>query len=161
MLLAPGSCARTIVLMLAPDSVRCLICDIVSGSEVSSRVYEDETVLAFMDLHPVNPGHTLVVPKQHAAGLVDLDLESGAHMWRTGHRLAQALRRTDLRCEGVNVLMADGQAAFQEVFHAHLHVFPRYAGDAFRITADWRKRERGELDTTAAKLTQALSTLTS
>jgi histidine triad (HIT) family protein len=123
-------------------------------------VYEDEGVLAFLDLYPVNPGHTLIVPKLHAAGLVELDVELGARLWRVGHRLARALRRTDLRCEGVNLFLADGEAAFQEVFHAHLHVFPRYAGDAFRIDADWRERDRAELDVTAASLARALSDLT-
>jgi histidine triad (HIT) family protein len=139
------------------DSVGCLFCSIVSGDEVSSRVDEDETVLAFMDLDPVNPGHTLVVPKHHAVGLMDLDVELGMHMWRVGHRPARALRRTNLRCEGVNVFVADGEAAFQEVFHVHLHVFPRFAGDAFRIDAAWRERERAELDDTATTLAKALS----
>jgi histidine triad (HIT) family protein len=139
---------------------RCLICDIVTGAEASSRVYEDEHVLAFMDLYPVNPGHTLVVPKVHAAGLMELEAQSGVHIWRVGHLLARALRSTDLRCEGVNIFMADGQAAFQEVFHVHLHVFPRYVGDAFRIDADWREHDRAELDRIAAALAQALSELT-
>jgi histidine triad (HIT) family protein len=138
----------------------CVFCDIVAGIEPSSRVYQDEHVLAFLDLSPVNPGHTLVVPKQHAAGLVDLDVELGARLWRVGHLLARALRSADLRCEGVNVFVADGEAAFQEVFHAHLHVFPRFRGDAFRIDADWRRRERSELDATAARLAAALATLT-
>lgn len=124
---------------------------------MSSRVYEDETVLAFMDLHPVNPGHVLVVPKGHAVGLADLDVELGMHLWRVGHQLARALRRTDLRCEGVNVFVADGEEAFQEIFHVHLHVFPRFAGDGFRIDADWREHPRADLDATAALLAVALS----
>jgi histidine triad (HIT) family protein len=136
---------------------QCVVCDIVAGREASSQVYQDEHVLAFMDLSPVNPGHTLVVPKQHADGLIDLDIEMGARLWRVGHRIARALYRTGLRCEGVNVLVADGAAAFQEVFHAHLHVFPRYVGDAFRIDADWRQQDRAELDATAATLAHALS----
>jgi histidine triad (HIT) family protein len=139
------------------DAIRCVFCDIVTGDEVSSRVYEDETVLAFMDLFPVNPGHVLIAPKRHAVGLVDLDVEVGAHMWRVGHRMARALRRTELRCDGVNVFLADGEAAFQEVFHAHLHVIPRYADDAFRITVDSRERDRAELDDTAAMLAEALA----
>jgi histidine triad (HIT) family protein len=145
---------------MRPDSAECLFCSIVDADEVSSRVYEDATVLAFMDLHPVNPGHTLVVPKRHAAGLMDLDEELGIHMWRVGHRLARALRRTDLRCEGVNVFVADGEAAFQEIFHVHLHVFPRFTGDTFRIDAEWQRRERAELDDTATTLATALSQLT-
>ena len=141
------------------DATQCLFCGIVGGEEISSRVYEDETVLAFMDLYPVNPGHMLVVPKRHAVGLMDLDEELGMHMWRVGHRLARALRRTDLRCEGVNIFLADGEAAFQEIFHVHLHVFPRFAGDGFRIDAGWSESERAELDDTATTLAHALSQL--
>jgi diadenosine tetraphosphate (Ap4A) HIT family hydrolase len=143
--------------MAAPGAAPCVFCDIVAGDEISSRVYEDAAVLAFMDLYPVNPGHTLIVPKQHAVGLADLDLELGAHMWRVGHRLGRALRRTSLRCEGVNVFLADGEAAFQEVFHVHLHVFPRFAGDTFRLSADQREQDRASLDGTAAELAEALT----
>lgn len=150
---------RSIMPMSAPRSGGCLFCDIVSGDEVSSRVYEDEIVLAFLDIHPANSGHTLIVPRRHAAGLAELDEELGAHMWRVGHRLARALRRTTLRCEGVNMLMADGEAAFQEVIHAHLHVVPRFVGDAFRINAQWRECDRAELDETAGMLRHALSRL--
>ncbi|MFE6176189.1 HIT family protein [Streptomyces sp. NPDC056464] len=99
-------------------------------------VYED-AVAAFMDLQPVTPGHVLVVPKAHAVGLEDLDETLGCHMWAAAHRLARALRRSDLRCDGVNLFLADGEAAFQEVFHVHLHVFPRFAGDGFRVDANW------------------------
>jgi histidine triad (HIT) family protein len=135
-------------------SAACVFCAIVSGDEPASRVYEDGDVLAFMDLHPVNPGHLLVIPKRHAVGLPDLDVDLGAQLWRAGHRLSLALRRTGLRCEGVNLFLADGEAAFQEVFHVHLHVVPRYAGDGFRIHADVRQAARAELDEVAALVTR-------
>ena len=101
-------------------------------------VYEDETVVVFMDLNPVTPGHLLVVPRKHAVGLEDVDEATSAHVWSVGHQMAQALRRSGLRCDGINVFLADGEVAFQEVFHFHLHVFPRYAGDGFSIAADCR-----------------------
>ncbi len=81
----------------------CVFCDIESGQAESSTVYEDDTVMAFMDLRPVTPGHLLVVPRTHAAGLEDLDENLGARVWTAGHRLARAVRRSDLRCEGVNL----------------------------------------------------------
>ena len=86
--------------------------------------FADDRVVAFMDLGAVTPGHVLVVPRLHAAGLEDLDEETSVHVWRIGHRIGRALRRSGLRCEGVNVFLADGEAAFQEIFHFHLHVFP-------------------------------------
>ena len=81
------------------------------------------------------------------------------HVWRIGHRIGRALRRSGLRCEGVNVFLADGEAAFQEVFHFHLHVFPRFAGDGFRIDADWATRARHLLDEEARHVRQGLSAL--
>jgi histidine triad (HIT) family protein len=137
----------------------CVFCAIVRGQAEASVVYEDEAVVAFMDLQPVTPGHLLVVPRAHAAGLEDLEETAGVRMWSAAHRLSRALRRSDLRCDGVNLFVADGEAAFQEVFHVHVHVFPRFAGDGFRIEADWRVRERGELDRTAAAVRAGLSVL--
>ena len=136
---------------------RCLICDIVTGHEVSSRVYEDDDVLAFMDLYPVSPGHVVVAPKVHVVGLADLDPDLGARVWRVAHRLARAVRDTTLRCEGVNLFLADGQAAFQEVFHVHLHVFPRFDGDSFTIDAQWQKADRADLDAVAGHISDAVS----
>jgi histidine triad (HIT) family protein len=130
----------------------CLLCDIVAGRAESSRVYDDEQVAAFMDIQPVTQGHPLVVPRVHADFLESLDEDLGAHIFRVAHRLARALRRSSLPCEGVNMFLADGEAAFQEVFHVHLHVFPRTAGDGFRIDAEWRRRNRAELDATAERI---------
>ena len=87
-------------------------------------MYQDEVVVAFMDLTPVTPGHLLVVPRVHAIGLEDLDEATSSHAWTIARRMARALRRSGLPCEGINVFLADGKAAFQEVFHFHLHVFP-------------------------------------
>ena len=86
------------------------------------------------DDQPVTPGHVLVVPRHHEALLDDLDEELGAKVYRLAHRLSRALRRSGLRCEGVNLFLADGEAAFQEIPHVHLHVFPRYAGGSFGST---------------------------
>ncbi|CAM06475.1 diadenosine tetraphosphate (Ap4A) HIT family hydrolase [Saccharopolyspora erythraea NRRL 2338] len=138
----------------------CVFCAIVRGDAESSVVHDDAEVLAFMDLQPVTPGHLLVVPKTHAVGLEDLDVEDGQKVWAVGHRLSRVLRRSGLRCDGINLFLADGRAASQEVFHVHLHVFPRFAGDTFRISADWRERERSELDETAAVLRKTLAALT-
>ncbi|WP_181801683.1 HIT family protein [Streptomyces shenzhenensis] len=138
----------------------CVFCSIVQGQVEASTVYADDTVVAFMDHQPVTPGHLLVIPRAHAAGLEDLEPALGVVMWAAAHRLARALRRSDLRCEGVNLFLADGEAAFQEVFHVHLHVFPRYAGDDFRIEADWRVRERSELEASAAAVRAGLVALT-
>lgn len=112
-------------------SSACVFCGIVAGRLPASVVYRDERVCAFMDIRPVNPGHLLVIPLAHAASLATLESGTGAQMFRVGQRLAQALRRSGVRCDGINFLLADGEAAGQEVFHVHLHVIPRHAGDGF------------------------------
>jgi histidine triad (HIT) family protein len=128
----------------------CIFCGIVRGEAEASIVYEDDGVVAFMDMQPVTPGHLLVVPRSHAVGMEDLAGGDGVQVWTVAHRLALALRQSELRCEGVNLFLADGEAAFQEVFHLHLHVFPRFVGDGFRIDADSRVRDRHELNQAAA-----------
>jgi len=77
-----------------------------------------------MDIQPVNSGHLLVIPNLHAQGLADLQDELAAHIFRVAKRLSTALRSSGIKCEGVNLFLADGEAAGQEVFHVHLHVFP-------------------------------------
>lgn len=111
----------------------CIFCDILAGKAPASFVYQDELCVTFMDIRPVNPGHMLVIPRRHAASLGELDEETGAHLFRIGQRLVGALRHSGVRCEGVNLFLADGEAAGQEVLHVHLHVFPRYSGDGFGL----------------------------
>jgi len=136
---------------------QCVFCAIVAGEAESSIVYDTEDVLVFLDIRPVNPGHLLVIPKRHAPDLADLDEATGAHMFMVAMRLAAALRTSGLRCEGVNLFLADGEAAFQEVFHAHLHVFPRFSGDSLRTDAGWSVvPERDELDAIAARVRTAV-----
>ena len=118
----------------------CVFCAIVAGTEPASVVYEDEALLAFLDIRPVTTGHLMVIPKAHSPYLAALNEETGGRMFITAMRLAQALRTSGLPCEGINLFLADGEAAGQEVLHVHLHVFPRFAGDTFRIDADWSVR---------------------
>jgi histidine triad (HIT) family protein len=111
----------------------CIFCDILAGSQPVSLVYQGEGCTAFMDIRPVNPGHVLVIPNRHAASLAELDPEDGEHIFRVGQRVAAALHQSGLPCDGVNFFLADGKVAGQEVFHVHLHVFPRYQGDGFGL----------------------------
>jgi histidine triad (HIT) family protein len=137
----------------------CILCGILAGVLPASIVYQDDWCTALMDIQPINPGHMLVVPNAHAAFLADLDEDTGAHLFRVAQRLARALRRSGVRCEGVNFFLADGEAAMQEIFHVHLHVFPRYAGDAFGLTfnpAYFTKPPRAQLDAVAQQIRRVL-----
>ncbi len=136
----------------------CIFCDIIAGRAPASIVYEDDQVIAFMDIFPINPGHTLVVPKRHASRLSQLDADTAAHMMAVAQRIAQAIYQSPIRAEGINLTLADGRAAGQEVPHVHLHVIPRYRGDGFHCTRSGGLRQppRQQLDETAAQIRQAL-----
>ena len=114
-----------------------------------------------MDIQPVNPGHVLVIPNSHASNLAEMDAAVGSKLFIVGQRVADALRESGgIRCEDVNLLLADGEAAGQEVFHVHLHVFPRFRGDGFgyKFPAHYADRpERSELDAVGLEIKNRLS----
>lgn len=137
---------------------QCIFCAIVARQAEASVVYEDETVVAFMSLHPVAPGHLLVVPRNHAVGLEDLDGATSAHVWSVGHDMARALRRSSMRCAGINALVCDGEVAFQTVFHFHLHLIPRNAGDGWTLAhVQAGERDRSLLDADAEAIRDAIA----
>jgi histidine triad (HIT) family protein len=105
---------------------------ILAGELPAAFVFRNALVSAFMDIQPINPGHVLVVPNQQASCLAELPPETGAEIFRVGQRVAAAIRATTLKCEGINLFLADGVVAGQTVFHVHLHVFPRFVDDGFR-----------------------------
>jgi diadenosine tetraphosphate (Ap4A) HIT family hydrolase len=144
--------------MTASDSpADCPFCAIVAGRLPSSQVYSDDDVVAFLDIRPVTTGHLLVVPRAHAASLAELDEHAGARIFTTAQRLAAAVRGSGLPCEGVNLFLADGAVAGQEVFHVHLHVLPRTTGDGFKLSPQFRHPDRAELDANAAQIRAGLT----
>jgi len=124
-------------------------------------VYEDDLTMAFLDIQPINPGHVLIIPKQHAESIIDLSADDAAHLMRVGQILDKALRWSDLRCEGVNMYLADGRVAGQDVAHIHLHVFPRFEGDGFelKIVQAHAGRRAGRVKPKRNKLKQAIGAL--
>ena len=130
----------------------CVFCDIVAGKAPASIVYKGAVVCDFLSIDPVNPGHVLVISKQHLPFLADLSEETGSHLFTVTMQMAKALRHSGVHCGGINLFLADGKAAFQEVFHIHMHVFHRFEGDPFEIQANWQvKPARQELDEIAAR----------
>ena len=137
----------------------CIFCKIVEGNAPSSKVYEDDLCLAFMDIQPVNPGHVLVVPKAHSIDLSDLPAEMGGHLFQVAQRIALSMPKTNIRNEGIDFFLAHGEAAGQEVFHVHLHVIPRYSGDGFGFKFSPQYDilpERSELDAIADQIKKQL-----
>ncbi len=146
--------------MAKKTKLDCDFCTIASGGSAVSVVDQTDSVLVLMDIQPVNPGHVLVIPRAHATYLADLDPAVGGEIFEAGMRVAAGLRRSGLRFEGVNFFLADGDAAGQEVFHLHLHVFPRFKGDGFglRFGSEYGKHPaRAELDRVAASIKAAMA----
>jgi histidine triad (HIT) family protein len=137
----------------------CVFCRIVDRTEAGSVVADEKDAVAFLDVQPVNDGHTLVVPRKHFAALADLDELSAVAIWSLARRIAAAIRRSDVRCEGIDLLIADGEVAGQEVFHTHLHVIPRWNGDGFgfHFPEHYRDRQpRERLDDVGGRIRRAL-----
>ncbi len=132
----------------------CIFCRIVAGQLPAARILETPEVLAFLDIAPVNYGHTLVIPKVHYPNLLELPDELWTEMGRVSRRVAQALRSA-LYAQGFNIDMNNFEAAGQAVFHAHIHVIPRYFSDGLKLFPQ-ESYKPGDLEKTAAQLRQAL-----
>ncbi|KKU73690.1 MAG: Histidine triad (HIT) protein [Parcubacteria group bacterium GW2011_GWA2_47_26] len=132
----------------------CIFCKIIRGELPCSKVYEDDKVVAFLDIHPVRDGHTLVVPKIHCDNLLDCDPEVLANMIRATQKVARAVVSAT-GASGFNLGVNSGRAAGQVIFHLHLHIIPRMEGDGLRL---WPSREygSGEMQTLAERIKQRL-----
>lgn len=133
----------------------CLFCKIVAGEIPSNKVYEDERTYAFLDIAPVNPGHTLVIPKAHSHNIFDIQPEDWAAVAGTARKVAIAIEEA-LGADGVNIGMNNREHAGQVVFHPHVHVIPRHKGDGIKLMPQ-RTYHEGEAGPVAEKLRAALS----
>jgi len=129
----------------------CIFCKIVAGELPSVRVDEDERTLAFLDIAPATRGHTLVVPRAHATDLLDVAREDLAAVAATAQRVAARMGER-LGAAGVNLLNSCGEAAWQTVFHFHVHVIPRYADDPLRLPWVPATGDRDEIAAAGAAL---------
>jgi histidine triad (HIT) family protein len=126
----------------------CVFCGIVAGRAPAHRLLEDEHTVAFLNIAPATVGHALVVPRRHADGLWDLEDEEHAHLARAASRVARRLRRA-LDPAGANLVHATGAAAWQTVFHFHIHVVPRYRADELQLM--WRSEPAPEVELAAVR----------
>lgn len=109
----------------------CLFCKILAGEVPSTKVDEDEHTIAFMDINPATRGHALVIPRNHSRDLMEVGPDDLAATFAAARRLAARIKQK-LGADGVNLLNCCGSAAWQSVFHFHVHVIPRYANDPTR-----------------------------
>lgn len=118
-----------------PDTAfdpECIFCKILAGELPATIVDEDERAIAFMDIAPATRGHALVIPRRHAVDLMDVSVEDLTAVVASARRLASRMKER-LGADGVNLINSCGSAAWQTVFHFHIHVIPRYTGDPLRL----------------------------
>ena len=143
---------------MAKTPAHCAFCDLIRGAAEVSVCYEDAAALAFMDIQPVNDGHVLVVPKEHYATVREVPRELGVHLYAVTMELLPVIQRVT-GCEDVNIIVSSGSAAGQDVFHYHVHLIPRRAGDGFDVPLPFAGSEmpsREHLEATAARIIAAM-----
>jgi histidine triad (HIT) family protein len=133
----------------------CVFCEIVAGRREATKVYEDESMLAFMDHYPFNPGHVLVIPKKHYPTLLEMPEVEVGELFRLVVRVAQAAMKA-VGGDGVNIVQSNGRAASQEVFHVHVHVVPRFREEG-GVWPSRKRMSREELNRIGAKIRPLLS----
>ena len=133
----------------------CIFCKIIKGELPSSKVYEDEHVVAFLDIHPTRPGHTLLVPKAHCNDFLDCNPEVGTQLIKAAQKVAAAVVK-GVGAEGFNLGVNNGRAAGQIIFHLHMHIIPRKAGDGLK---PWGQGEyaEGEMESIAEAIRNAVN----
>ena len=113
----------------------CIFCKIVNNEIPSRKVYEDEEIIAFLDLTQVTPGHTLVIPKKHVTDIFEYDEELASTVFSRIPKIARAISQSDSTISGMNIINNNGSIAYQSVFHSHVHLIPRYTEqDDFSMT---------------------------
>lgn len=123
---------------------------IIAGEIPCEKVYEDDVAFAFLDINPVNPGHTLVIPKKWSAGFLDADEDTICKLIPAIQNVAKAVKEAT-GADAINIIQNEGEAAGQKVFHLHFHVIPRFQGDGFEhwhgkaYASDHEARAMGEM----------------
>ena len=134
----------------------CIFCRIISGELGAARIGENDLALAFLDIRPVNRGHVLVVPRRHVSSFGDLGAEESVAVFQLIREVTSALKAELPGCEGITLSAADGEAAGQEVPHAHFHVIPRSSGDGFGWRRFGNSASFDALDETAALMRRSM-----
>lgn len=135
----------------------CIFCKIVSGDIPSFKVYETDETLAFLDIHPVAPGHVLVIPKKHSSNIFDIEASDWGAVAETVRILAIALEKS-LSADGINLRMNNREHAGQDVFHPHVHIIPRFKGDGLKQWPQGKYAD-GEAETVKKRIASTLASI--
>jgi len=134
----------------------CIFCKIINGEIPSATVYEDEYFKAILDISPAAKGHVLILPKHHSDDLLELDSDSAARVLMVAQKIAKA-QMEELKCDGINMLQNNGEAAGQTVKHFHIHLIPRFNGDKVDIKWSQGSYESGEAAQLAEKINKRIN----
>jgi len=133
----------------------CIFCKIVRKQAPASIIYEDETVIVFLDIRPLNIGHTLVIPKKHYVDIFDIPENQLSQVHKVAKQVSVAVKKAT-KADGISIIQQNGKAAAQDIFHLHVHVVPRFEGQKLPSFSALREVERGKLEVMAKKIKQEL-----
>lgn len=136
----------------------CVFCRIVEKGENATVVYEDSHTLAFLDIHPLNPGHTLVIPKKHYANMLEMPPEEAGRVFISAAKVMRAVEKAS-KADGISVGQSNGKAASQEVFHMHVHIIPRFNHEMMTGFPNRKQTHRAELDEIGRQIRLAIEVL--
>ena len=135
----------------------CIFCKIINKEIPSYIVYEDDVVVAFLDISQVTPGHTLVLPKTHVPNIMEYDEELASEVFKRIPKIAKAIKASNPDIKGINILNNNGEVAFQSVFHSHIHIIPRYSDkDGFGLKWQTGNPSSEELEDIAASISNKM-----
>jgi histidine triad (HIT) family protein len=133
----------------------CIFCKIAHGQAPASILYEDEAILAFLDIRPLTEGHTLVITKQHYVDIFDTPEEVLSQIYKVTKQVSTAAKKAT-NSDGITIIQQNGRAAGQDIFHIHVHVVPRFEGQKLPRFSSLKEVERAKLDGIAKKMKQHL-----
>ena len=133
----------------------CIFCKIVKKQAPASIIYEDETVMAFLDIRPLNLGHTLIIPKAHYVDIFNVPEDQLSQIHKVAKQVSLAVKKAT-NADGISIIQQNGKAAGQDIFHLHVHVVPRFEGQKLPRFSDLREVERAKLEEMAKKIKQQL-----
>jgi histidine triad (HIT) family protein len=133
----------------------CIFCKIVQKQASSSIIYEDEAVMVFLDIRPLNMGHTLVIPKAHYVDIFDIPQGLFSQVHKESKQIASAVKKAT-NADGISIIQQNGIAAGQDIFHLHVHVVPRFEGQKLQSFSELKEVDRASLDEMAKKIKQLL-----
>ncbi len=134
----------------------CIFCKIVNKQGEATVVYEDAHTLAFLDIHPLNPGHTLVIPKKHYANMLEMPVEEAGRVFVSVAKVMRGVEHAS-QADGISIGQSNGRAASQDVFHMHVHIIPRFNHEMMGGFPNRKQMRRSELEEIGRKIKAAVA----